>query len=234
MSLERFQRRIGGASLKKAEATWFPRWVDGYRQHCQLNAQSDLPISETLVIGFLRSLRDNRIAAWRRLQAARAIELYQEIIPAAQKLDFRAIKLKLHEISRSEDAGSSARPNGHAERELVAGEWNEGRLDAGEPEIIRRVRGRLRVLGHKRRTEIAYVSWIARFVRHVDDEELQKYGEGEIADFLTELALTREVVAGTQNQALSAIKFLYEKVLGRELGFVNSLRARSRCICRSC
>ncbi len=101
MSLERFQRRIGGASLKKAEATWFPRWVDGYRQHCQLNAQSDLPISETLVIGFLRSLRDNRIAAWRRLQAARAIELYQEIIPAAQQIISRAKGVESVEILRT-------------------------------------------------------------------------------------------------------------------------------------
>ena len=102
MSLQAFQRRVQGASLNEAEATWFPRWVDGYRQHCRLDANSDLPVTEALVLGFLRSLRDNRVAAWRRLQAARAIELYQEIIPDTQKLDFRSIKQKLHEISRIE------------------------------------------------------------------------------------------------------------------------------------
>jgi site-specific recombinase XerD len=42
----------------------------------------------------------------------------------------------------------------------------------------------------------------------------------------TELALCGEVVAGTQNQAFSALKFLHCKVFGRELGFVNSLRAK--------
>ncbi len=95
MSLERFQHRIRAASLSKAEATWFPRWVDGYRQHCRLDGLTDLPVNESLVIGFLRSLRDHRVAAWQRLQAARAIELYQEIIPQTQQLDFRPIKQKL-------------------------------------------------------------------------------------------------------------------------------------------
>ena len=81
MSLTLFQRRIRGASLGKAERTWFPKWIDGYRRHCRMELDQDLPVTESLVIGFLRSLRDNRIAAWRRLQAARAIELYQEIVP---------------------------------------------------------------------------------------------------------------------------------------------------------
>ena len=44
--------------------------------------------------------------------------------------------------------------------------------------------------------------------------------------FLTELALLREVDAGTQNQALSAILFYYHKVLGRDMQFINRLRAR--------
>ena len=76
MSLQRFQQRIRATSLNKAEQIWFPRWVDGYRQHCRMEADQDLPVTETLVIGFLRSLRDNRVEAWRRLQAARAISSF--------------------------------------------------------------------------------------------------------------------------------------------------------------
>ncbi len=57
--------------------------------------------------------------------------------------------------------------------------------------------------------------WLRRFIRHVDDERLERYGEREIADFLTELALTGHVVAGTQNQAISSLTLYYEKVLGR-------------------
>ncbi len=64
------------------------------------------------------------------------------------------------------------------------------------------------------------------FPKWVDDERLDRYGEPEIADFLTELALTGHVVAGTQNQAISSMTLYYEKVLGRELGFIHSLRAK--------
>jgi integron integrase len=70
------------------------------------------------------------------------------------------------------------------------------------------------------------LGWLRRFVRHVDDERLERYGENEIAEFLTELALTGTVAASTQNQALSGILFYYEKVLGKDLGFINAVRAK--------
>ena len=162
-------------------------------------------------------MRENRVEAWRRLQAARAIELYQEIIPSIEKVDFAPIKRKLHEISKTENKGQSTGPRSQKEKQLVPGEWNPGKLDATEPEIIRRVRGRMRVLGHRRSTEKAYIGWIRRFIRHVDDERLERYGEAEIAEFLTELALAGHVVAGTQNQAISALIMLYDKVLGHKL-----------------
>jgi len=225
MSLTRFRKRIRGTLLSKAEQTWFPKWIDGYRQHCRADPDQDLPVNETLVIAFLRSLRDNRIVAWRRLQAARAIELYQEIVISTEdRLDFTAIKRKLHEISRTENQQTA--PTTQQEKQLVDGEWNSGKLDASEPKPIQRMRGRMRVLGYRRSTETAYVGWLRRFIRHVDDERLERYGEAEIADFLTELALTGHVVAGTQNQAVSSLILFYEKVLGRELGFIHSLRAK--------
>ncbi|HBE70605.1 MAG TPA: hypothetical protein DDW52_20865, partial [Planctomycetaceae bacterium] len=223
MSLTRFQSRILGTSLSKAEQAWFPKWVDGYRQHCRGTLDQNLPVTEELVIGFLRSLRDRRVEAWRRLQAARAIELYQELIPIETKLDFAKIKRTLHELDRKENHQSA--PQSQREQQIVPGEWNPGKLDDSEPETIKRMRGRMRVLGYRRSTEIAYVGWLRRFIRHVDDERLERYGEAEIADFLTELALTGRVVAGTQNQAISSLTLFYEKVLGRELGFIHSLRA---------
>ena len=48
------------------------------------------------------------------------------------------------------------------------------------------------MLHYPRSTERAYVSWVARFIRHLDDERLERYTEAEIADFLTDLAVTAE------------------------------------------
>lgn len=175
------------------------------------------------VIAYLRSLRDNGIPAWRRLQAARALESYQAVGLGTEGVDFDPITSKLHEISRREKSG----PISSADDEnLVAGEGNVGRVDDEQAAVIRRMRGRLRVLHHKRSTENAYIGWIRRLIYHVDDENLEAYGPVEVADFLTELALTGEVSAGTQNQALAACLFLYEKVFGRDVGFINAMRAK--------
>ena len=84
----------------------------------------------------------------------------------------------------------------------------------------------MRVLHHPISTENTYAGWIARLVRHLDDEDLAKYSEDTLGEILTELALLREVDAGTQNQALCAILFYYQKVLGRDMQFINRLRAK--------
>ncbi len=61
----------------------------------------------------------------------------------------------------------------------------------------------------------------------MDDEQLHKYGEREIGEFLTDLAVGGEVTAGTQNQALSAILFYYGRVVGRDLQFIQRVRAKA-------
>lgn len=66
-----------------------------------------------------------------------------------------------------------------------------------------------------------------RFIRHLDDDQIENYGEPEIGQFLTDLAVLGEVTAGTQNQALCALLFYYGKVLWRDLRFVQRVRAKS-------
>ena len=139
-------------------------------------------------------------------------------------VDFRPIRDKLNEI-----AGREKRAGGEPQHDpnLVAGEGNAGVLDANEPEPIQRMRAKMRLLHHPKSTEDAYVGHVKRFIRHVDDHRLEQYGEAEIADFLTDLAVTQEVSAGTQNQSLHGILFFYEKVLGRDLQFINAVRAKA-------
>jgi integron integrase len=78
-----------------------------------------------------------------------------------------------------------------------------------------------------RRTEKAYVQWIRRYILFHDKRHPASMGAGEIAAFLNHLAVEREVAAATQNQALNAIAFLYQRVLGLELADIEGLvRAR--------
>jgi hypothetical protein len=80
---------------------------------------------------------------------------------------------------------------------------------------------------YSQRTEKAYVMWVRRFVRFHDLRHPAGMAEPEINTFLTHLAVECHVIASTQNQALSALLFLYRHVLGREVGqLVDVIRAR--------
>ncbi len=89
------------------------------------------------------------------------------------------------------------------------------------------MQARLRLLHHPLSTERAYLGWMNRFLKHLAGRHPAICGESDIAEFLTNLALEGDITASTQNQALSALLFYYEKVLGRDLAFINSVRAKS-------
>ncbi len=76
---------------------------------------------------------------------------------------------------------------------------------------------------YSRRTEEAYVGWVERFVRGNAGRSPRELGEVEVTRFLSDLAVRRGVSASTQNQALSAILFLYREVLGRRVGWLDGL-----------
>lgn len=73
------------------------------------------------------------------------------------------------------------------------------------------------------RTEEAYAAWVRRFILHFHMKHPLHMGEGQISLFLRYLAVTEKVSASTQNQALSALLFLYREVLGRELRDIRRL-----------
>jgi integron integrase len=97
----------------------------------------------------------------------------------------------------------------------------------GEPKLLDRMRALLRTRHYSIRTEVAYVQWAKRYILFHGKRHPSAMGAPEINDFLTHLAVERNVSASTQNQALSAILFLYRDVLGEEVPWMTDLvRAR--------
>lgn len=78
----------------------------------------------------------------------------------------------------------------------------------------------IRARHYSKRTEKSYVDWIKRFILHHGKRHPNEMGEPEINQFLTDLAVNKKVSASTQNQALSAILFLYQHVLKKELQWI--------------
>jgi integron integrase len=91
------------------------------------------------------------------------------------------------------------------------------------PRLLDRVRAAIRARHYSRRTEAAYTHWIRRFALFHGKRHPADMGEVEITAFLTHLAVRAKVSASTQNQALSALLFLYREVLHRDLEWLDGI-----------
>ncbi len=80
---------------------------------------------------------------------------------------------------------------------------------SAKPRLLDQVRNVLRRKHYSIRTEQSYVDWIKRFILFHGKRHPAQMGKVEVIAFLTHLAVQRNVAASTQNQALSAILFLY-------------------------
>ena len=96
-----------------------------------------------------------------------------------------------------------------------------------KPKLLEQVREQIRLRHYSIRTETVYLEWVKRFIRFHKYRHPQEMGAAEVEAFLSHLAVRRDVAASTQNQALSAILFLYKQVLQIELPWMDGvIRAR--------
>ena len=96
---------------------------------------------------------------------------------------------------------------------------------ARPPRLLDRLRDAIRVRHYSIRTESAYVDWARRFILFHDKRHPLDMGADEVAAFLTHLAVDRTVAPSTQNQAKSALLFLYREVLAVQLPWLDEVVA---------
>jgi len=91
------------------------------------------------------------------------------------------------------------------------------------PRLREQLREAIRRRNYSRRTERTYWFWIRWFIRHNGVRHPETMGAAEVEAFLSWLATARNVAAATQNQALSALLFLYKELLGQNLPWFTDL-----------
>jgi integron integrase len=94
---------------------------------------------------------------------------------------------------------------------------------AKPPRLLDRMREALRVQHYSYRTEQSYLDWARRYILFHDKRHPKDMGAPEVSAFLTYLATERKVAAPTQNQAKAALLFLYKRVLGVELPWLDEV-----------
>ena len=101
-------------------------------------------------------------------------------------------------------------------------------MPASQPRLLDQVRDRIRFKHYSIRTEQAYTDWIRRFILFHRVQHPRAMGSAEVEAFLTHLAVEGKVSASTQNQAKSALLFLYKEVLGQELPWLTGVQNARR------
>ena len=91
------------------------------------------------------------------------------------------------------------------------------------PRLFDEVRRHMRVKHYSLRTEKIYIGWIRRFILANAKRHPREMGAAEVEAFLSLLAVQGKVAASTQNQALSALLFLYRVVLGIDLPWLEGV-----------
>lgn len=97
-----------------------------------------------------------------------------------------------------------------------------------ESALLRQLRDEVRKRHYSSRTEDAYSGWVYRYLRFHGFRDPREMGKEEVEQFLSHLAVERDVAAATQNQAFSALLFLYRDVLGIMLDWLDSVARAKR------
>jgi integron integrase len=229
--LESFQQSVAAhPKLSDSQKVWFPRLVRQFFSHSQQNPNQNLDCSRAAVEPFLRHLKQSGKTAWQRLQALEAIQCYARTLlpsvdPALEEMHALLAAAKKRESAATR---SNLAQDPEIDAQLLYAEPGPvGQLDPNEPELDREMRKLLRVRHYARRTESAYLNWVHRFRGFLQRPDVESATEPEIRDFLSDLAVQGQVAASTQNQAFSALLFLFRDLLGREIQFLEAERAKT-------
>ena len=184
-----------------------------------------LNLRREVVEAFLRRRANNpRLEDWQIRQCVDAIQLLLEDLahaPIAVEIDWSAWRF-----------GATSLSSDHA---TLAGDQSADRMVVKEVERLKVMDQReqleqlvvaIRVRHYSIRTEKVYLNWAARFFAFCKAAKTGTHGSSQVQQYLQYLAVERKVSASTQNQALNALVFLFDKVLLTPLGEIEFPRAR--------
>jgi integron integrase len=177
--------------------------------------------------------RKNNLKSWQFRQAVHAIQiLFCEIVkaPFAKDVDWEHWKEAARELPSDHVTIGREGSNTSATSGSLTAYSSLQETRQKHPELIKMLVSRLRVGQYAFRTEKSYIDWICRFLAYSANKDPRQMGSSEVFAFLEYLALQRKVASSTQNQALNALVFLYDKVLEQPLGdlgpFIRAKRPR--------
>lgn len=215
----RFRMALKIAGVEPKMHDYCRGWVLGFLGYLKPKRFSQARDED--VGGYLQKLADGGKAMWQVIQAQEALRVFfRDVEPVSWARNWPEDLVPQSLKERLPDQAAAPVP-----RPPTAGGASEfsDRSDTGElPEKYRRfleiVEEALRTERYAYRTEQTYLDWVRRFLIFAEPESRQAVSWWQAKEYLGYLTLVRRVSNGTQNQALSALQFLFSKVLRRRAG----------------
>lgn len=217
--LDQVRAALASRQTPLAVINHYVSWIEAYIRFHQLRHPRELGAAEvSRFLSYLAMVRQLPLPCVAQAQQA-LVFLYEQV------LELTLGPIHVARAGRKARVPAAAAPFGPAPA-ATAAKPPAGGAAPGERRLLDQMCDVLRLLHYARRTEKCYVDWARRFILFHGKRHPREMGVHEVEAFLTHLAVQGNVSASTQNQALCALLFLYEKVLHLELGWIQAVRAK--------
>jgi len=212
---EQYRAIVLSYGVPKDRAEWYVKWIQKFARYMH-----GVPLRVRTVEhvkGFLNSLEHQaNLKKWQLEQAEEALRiLYQEFLKVAWAQKWSSL-------------ADTIPWEGLTQRRSFRDESTSKDVDEQHKEIIKRLCTEIRRRHYSIRTEQSYEDWVRRYITFHGLKSPRKLGSDAVKEYLEYLAEERKVSASTQNQALNALVFLYEQVLGEPLGTIGDFTRAKR------
>jgi len=224
--IERFWDRFISIVHKNGVKKPFDRWyVIRAEEYIETHPDKRLQDHEKQdVENWLEALgRKNNLKSWQFRQAAHAMQiLFCEMVKPAWASDIDWDHWKDAARDLEPDHVTIGREGSNVTSSNVADSSSEysslQKTRDKHPQLMKKLADSLRLGQYAYRTEKSYTDWVCRFLAYFAHRDPRQMGSSEVFTFLEYLALQRKVASSTQNQALNALVYLYDKVLEQPFG----------------
>jgi len=213
---EIFCRRMQKAGVAYPLQQEYRKWLRYYLDFCSKYYLN--PTDRETPQQFMQKLNEKGQSADKQKQAYQSVKVYLDIVANEKKQDDNQKFRDGNEVKTLNVASSDKTLDSGSE----PGRWSA---------IFNRLRETVRLRNYSKKTFRTYASWINRFAWFVKHKDPDDVVIDDVKNFLTDLAVNRNVAATTQNQAFNALLFLFRHIFGRPDDFdVKSgvVRAKSK------
>ncbi len=224
-----FVTYIGQQSIPSGQHRYYLKWMRYYLDFCHkyhFKQRTDASLA-----GFLKKLGEKNQPVQLQKQAEQAVRLYFAFVQSLNKQqDIKNTDITAHfttvlpnTCSENIQENNSLEPISRQSEDSVGKKKILKKKGADWTGVFTELSNIIRVRHYSRATLRTYTGWVRKFQAFTESKDPTLLNTEDVKEFLTSLAVKKQVAASTQNQAFNALLFFFRHVLGKEFGKVDGV-----------